>query len=100
MFGGCEYLAAKFWPLSTGWFPVQTREVKFYCLEYEIVCPIFGLRRPNGKSNETIIAELEHEAMQLLGPWNKKEYDSFVVVCCHRGQVNRFLHEMRVRYES
>lgn len=54
-----EYLAAKIWPITPGWFPIQTRGVKFDCLPYEIVCPVFGLRKPEGKSDEIIVAELE-----------------------------------------
>lgn len=72
--------------------------MKFDCLNYEIVCPTFGLRKPAGKSDEIIVAELEQDAMELLGPWNKKEYDSFTTVCCHEVRINRCLREMGVNY--
>ena len=58
-----------------------TRRVKLVYLEYEIVCPTFGLRKLGGKSDEVIVSELEFAALVLLGPWNKKEYDSFIAVC-------------------
>ena len=58
-----------------------TRRVKLVYLEYEIVCPTFGLSKLGGKSDEVIVSELEFAALVLLGPWNKKEYDSFIAVC-------------------
>jgi hypothetical protein len=93
-----EYLAAKIWPLTPGWFPVRTRRVKFDCLDYEIVSPVFNLQKPLGKSDEVIVVELERAAIELLGPWNKKEYDSLVAVYYHQGGVNRCLQEMGVSY--
>lgn len=95
-----EYLAARVWPLSPGWFPVETRSGKFDCLPYAITCPVFGLKRPEGKSDGIIVAELEREALNILGPWNRKEYDFFVAVCCHQSHINRCLHEMGVSYEA
>lgn len=95
-----EYLAAGVWPLTSGWFPVPTRRVKFGCLDCEIASPVLGLTKPEGKSDEVIVAELEMRASELLGPWNKKEYDSFIAVCCHQGHVNRCLHEMGVSYDA
>lgn len=94
-----EYLAAKIWPLSLGWFPVQTHHVKFDFLKCEVVCPRVGLQKLVGKSDEVIVVELEMATLELLRPWNKKEYDSFVSVCCHCGHVNWCLHEMGVSDE-
>lgn len=94
-----EYLAARIWPLTSGWFPVHSHHVKFDCVDWEVAFPIFVLSKPEGKSDEVIVAELKMVASELLGPWNKKEYDSFFAVCCHQGQVNRCLHEMGVSYE-
>lgn len=60
----------------------------------------FWLRKRDGKSDKIIIAELERAALELLGPWNKKKYDSFVSICCHQGQINPCLQEMGVSYEA
>jgi hypothetical protein len=82
-----EYLEARIWPLTSGWFPVRSHHVKFDCVDWEVAFPIFGLSKPEGKSDEVIVAELEMAASELLGPWNKKEYDSFIAVCCRQGHV-------------
>ena len=61
--------------------------------------PVFGLRRPEGSSDEVIVDELERQAAEILGPWNKKEYLSLVEVCGGNLRLNRCLAEMGVAYE-
>jgi len=68
-------------------------------LDYEIPCPVFGLKKLKGRSDEMIVAELEREASDVIGPWNRKEYNSLVEVCGRNIRVNRCLTEMRVSYE-
>lgn len=93
-----EFLAAKIWPLSLGWYPLEMKRVKFSYVEYEPT-PVLGLKKPEGPSDEAFVAELEQSACDLVGPWDKREYDSFVAVCCHEGRINRRLTKMGVRYE-
>ena len=63
-----EFLAAGIWPLSAGWAPRGFERKRFAGMEYDLTSPIFGLRRPEGSRDEVIIAELEREASDILGP--------------------------------
>jgi len=65
-----------------------------------VTSPVFGLRRPEGSSDEVIVGELERQAVEILGPWNKKEYHSLVEVCGGNLRLNRCLAEMGVAYEA
>ena len=65
-----EFVAAKIWPLSPGWYPFELKKVKFSYFTCEIDCPIFGLNKPEGLSDHTIVSEVERDACNLLGPWN------------------------------
>jgi len=94
-----EFLAAKVWPLAAGWSPVRFERKSFVGLKYEVTSPFFGLRRPEGASDEVIVDELERRAAEILGPWNKKEYRSLVEVCGGNLRLNRCLAEMGVAYE-
>ena len=94
-----EFLAAKVWPLAAGWSPVRFERKRFVGLKYEVTSPVFGLRRPEGASDEVIVDELERRAAEILGPWNKKEYCSLVEVCGGNLRLNRCLAEMGVAYE-
>ena len=93
-----EFLAAGIWPLSAGWAPRGFERKGFAGMEYDLTSPVFGLRRPEGSSDEVIIAELEREASDILGPWNRKEYLSLVEVCKRNLRLNRCLAEMGVEY--
>ena len=59
--------------------------------------PVFGLRRPEGSSDEIIVDELERQAAEILDPWNKKEYLSLVEVCGGNLRLNRCLAESAKR---
>jgi len=94
-----EFLAAKVWPLSAGWSPLRFERKRFAGLKYDVTSPVFGLRKPEGCSDEVIVAELERQAAEILGPWNRKEYGSLVEVCGENLQLNWCLAEMGVAYE-
>ncbi|RLM85368.1 Clathrin heavy chain 2 -like protein [Panicum miliaceum] len=102
--GGCdfveEYLAAKVWPLMSGWAPASFSKVKFGSMEKAIPCPYFGLQRPPTGSDEMVVFELEREANSLLGFYHDKEHKAFVECCAHKGRINRSLFEMGVKYEN
>ena len=53
-----EFVAAKIWPLSHGWGPLELKKVKFSCLAYEIECPVFGLKKPERLSDHDIVFEV------------------------------------------
>jgi len=93
-----EFLAAGIWPLSAGWAPRGFERKRFAGMEYDLTSPVFGLRRPEGSSDEVIVAELEREASEILGPWNRKEYLSLVEICKRNLHLNRCLVEMGVEY--
>ena len=94
-----EFLAAKVWPLAAGWSSSRFERKRFVGLKYDVTSPVFGLWRPEGSSDEVIVDELERQAAEILGPWNKKEYLSLVEVCGGNLRLNRCLAEMGVAYE-
>ena len=67
--------------MSAGWSPLRFERRRFAGLKYDVTSPVFRLRRPEGSSDEVIVAEPERQAAEILGPWNKKEYGSLVEVC-------------------
>lgn len=102
--GGCdfveEYLVAKIWPLSDGWRASSFAKVTFDGLSESIPCPQFGLVKPADVSDEVVVAELERECPELLGPYTNKEHKSFIECYPHGRRINRCLHEMKVCYED
>ena len=93
-----EFLAAGIWPLSAGWAPRGFERKRFAEMEYDLISLVFGLWRPEGSSDEVFVDELEREASEILGPWNRKEYLSLVEICKKNLQLNRCLAELGVEY--
>ena len=94
-----EFSAAKVWPLSAGWAPRGFDRKRFAGMEYDLVASVFGLQRPEDLSDEVIVAELEREASDILGPWNKKEYPFLIEVGKRNLHLNRCLAEVGVEYD-
>ena len=93
-----EYMAARVWPLTSTLFPFKSKRLEFAVLGYEIPCLVFELIKPEGKSDEVIVSDLERAALEVLGPCNRKEFEAFSVVCSHGGRrINRCLTPAPIR---
>ena len=60
-----EYLAAKVWPLTRDWLPGAFSKVRVAGLKDMLPFPDFGLRKPEGVSDDMIIEEIEQEAVAM-----------------------------------
>ena len=69
-------------------------------MAYEIECPVLGLVKPEGASDHAIVSKVERDTCSLVGPWNRKEYNSFMAVCKHSGRINHCFTEMKVTFEA
>jgi len=76
-----EFLAAKIWPLSSGWLPGSFAKLEISGLKDKLSFPKFGLKKPKGISDDLIVEEVEQEAVVLVVPYTLKEHDSFVECC-------------------
>jgi hypothetical protein len=47
-----------------------------------------------------VVVEVEHEAIMLLGVYNKKEHKAFLDCYSHGSRINRCFYEMGVKYEA
>jgi hypothetical protein len=94
-----EFVAAKIWPLQSDWRAESFEYVKFDCHGSKLPCPRLKLERPKDKSDESIVAEVEREACDIIGPYHEKEYESAVAIVKHDGRINRVLHMMGVKVE-
>ena len=93
-----EYLAAKVWPLTRDWLPGAFSKVRVAGLEDKLSFPDFGLRKPEGVSDDMIVEEIEQEAVAIAGPFLSKERDSFEAICSEKVRVNRSFLKMGVSY--
>jgi len=95
-----EALAAGIMPLQRGWAPLRIERQVFPGCERELPYPRFGLKRTEGRSDEILLAELEREAENYLGPYTEKELESAKLILCHEGRINRPFFEMGITVEA
>ena len=93
-----EYLAAKVWPLTRDWLPGAFSKVQVDGLKDKLPFPDFGLRKPEGVSDDMIVEEIEQEAVAIAGPFLSKERDSFEAICSEKVRVNQCFLKMGVAY--
>jgi hypothetical protein len=60
--------------------------------------PKFNVKRPNGKSDEEIVNEVEKKVVQMIGNYTHREWECAQKILKHQGRVNRVFDEMNVLY--
>jgi hypothetical protein len=58
--------------------------------------PKFNVKRPNGKSDEEIVNEVEKKVVQMIGNYTHREWECAQKILKHQGRVNRVFDEMNV----
>ncbi|KAJ1281521.1 hypothetical protein BS78_04G312600 [Paspalum vaginatum] len=96
-----EYLTACVVPLAMGWRP---ESVKFYGeLGKSLGYPMFGLQKEGcfpRLNDAKIVAKVEAEAVDILGPLTSKEFDAMQKMLKGKRRLNRIFDEMGVKYRS
>jgi hypothetical protein len=54
------------------------------------------VKRPEGKTDEEILAEVEKKVVQIIGNYTHKEWECAQKILKHSGRVNSALEEMNV----
>jgi hypothetical protein len=67
-------------------------------LDYEVRSPKFNVKRPDGKTDEEIVAEVEKKVVQMIGNYTHREWECAQKILKHQGHVNRVFDEMNVLY--
>jgi hypothetical protein len=56
------------------------------------------VKRPDGKTDEKIIVEVEKKVVQMIGNYTHREWECSHKVLKHQGRVNRVFDEMNASY--
>jgi hypothetical protein len=65
-------------------------------LDFETRSPKFNVKRPEGKTDKEILAEIQRKVIQMIGNYTHKEWECAQKILKHQGRVNRVLEEMKV----
>jgi hypothetical protein len=67
-------------------------------LDDAVRSPKFNVKRPEGKTDEEIVADVERKVVQMIGNYTHKEWECAQKILKHQGQVNRVFDKMGVTY--
>jgi hypothetical protein len=68
-------------------------------LDHQVLSPVFNVKRPEGRTDEEIVAEVERKVIQMIGNYTHKEWDCAKKILKHAGRVNRVFDEMKISYQ-
>jgi hypothetical protein len=65
-------------------------------LDYDIRSPKFNVKRPEGKTDDEILADVGKKFIQMIGNYTHEEWEAAQKILKHQGRVNCVLEEMKV----
>jgi hypothetical protein len=68
-------------------------------LDHEVRSPIFNAKRPDGQTDEEIIAEVEWKVVQMIENYTHREWEFAQKILKHPGRVNRVFNEIKISYQ-
>jgi hypothetical protein len=90
-----EFIAAGVWPLGRDWSLDDVREGTLKILKQPMICPPFNFVRPEDKTNEQIVEDVEYRANVLCGPYKASEHNTCKKVLPKSGRLNRVFEMLR-----
>jgi hypothetical protein len=95
-----EFVATDIWPCQPRWGSWAFKVQKLHGLDCEVRSPKFNVKKPDGKIDEEIVAEVEKKVVQMIGNYTHKEWECAQKILKHQGRVNRVFDEMNVSFSS
>jgi hypothetical protein len=93
-----EFVAADIWSCQPRWGSWAFKVQKLPGLDYEVRSPKFNVKRPDGKRDEEIVAEVEKKVVQMIDNYTHKEWECAQKILKHQGRFNRVFNEMNVLF--
>jgi hypothetical protein len=93
-----EFVAADIWPCQPRWGSWAFKSQMLPGLDHEVRSPKFNVKRPDGKTDEEIVAEVEKKVVQMTGNYTHKEWVCAQKILKHQGRVNQVFDEVNVSY--
>jgi hypothetical protein len=70
-----EFVAVDIWLCRPRWGSWAFKMQKLLGLDYEVQSPKFNVKRPDGKTDEVIVAEVENKVVQMIDNYTHKEWE-------------------------
>jgi hypothetical protein len=89
-----EFVAARVWPISSGWSPTEIVYFKVNWATQELPFPKFGIKLHEDQSADAFMVEIEKRVNVMIGEYTMNEYKAYKVLVKHKRRINRVFSEV------
>jgi hypothetical protein len=89
-----EFVAARIWPISSGWSPIEIVYFKVNWAAQEVPFPKFGIKLREDQSTNAFMIEIEKRVNVMIGEYTMNEYKAYKALVKHKKRINRVFTEV------
>jgi hypothetical protein len=89
-----EFVAARIWPISNGWSPVEIVHYNVNWADRQVPFPKFGIKLREGQSAKDFMDEVEKRVNVMVGEYTMNEYKAYKALVKHKKKINRVFSEI------
>jgi hypothetical protein len=86
-------VAARVWPISSGWAPTEIVYLKVNWAAQEVPFPKFGIKLHEDQSADAFMVEIEKRVNVMIGEYTMNEYKAYKALVKHKRRINRVFSE-------
>jgi hypothetical protein len=89
-----EFVAARIWPISYGWAPIEIVNFNVNWAAQEVPFPKFVIQLRDGQSANDFMLEIERRVNLMIGEYTMNEYKAYKALVKHKRRINRVFSEV------
>jgi hypothetical protein len=89
-----EFVAARIWPISSGWAPIEIVYFNVNWASREVPFPKFGIKLRENQSADAFMIEIEKRVNVMIGEYTMNEYKAYKALVKHKKRINRVFTEV------
>jgi hypothetical protein len=89
-----EFVAARIWPISSGWAPTEIVYFNVNWAAQEVPFPKFGIKLREDQSADAFMIEIEKRVNLIIGEYTMNEYKAYKALVKHKKRINRVFTEV------
>jgi hypothetical protein len=89
-----EFVAARFWPISSGWFPTKIVYFNVNWTTQKVPFPKFRIKLREDQSADAFMIEMEKRVNVMVGEYTMNEYKAYKALVKHKKRINRVFSEV------
>jgi hypothetical protein len=89
-----EFVAARVWPISSGWSPTEIVYFNVNWAAQEVPFPKFGIKLREDQSADAFMVEIDKRVNVMIVEYTMNEYKAYKALVKHRKRINHVFSEV------